>query len=83
MSNSIKKTAKSRQAIESIFAAIATRYTTDYPEIIIANSIGGMSAFAPRNWVTRGIPVKHWQRIADLAGISVDEVERAHRVSKN
>lgn len=78
----IKKSAKSRAAIEAIFDAIAQRHDTNYPEIVIAYTLGNMSAFAPRNWVTRGIPMNHWDKIAELAGMSVSEVEKAHRVIK-
>ena len=77
-----KKTARSREAIEAIFSAIAKKHKTNYPEIVIAYELGDMSAFAPRNWVTRGIPVKHWDKIAKLSGLSVRDVEAAHSVTE-
>lgn len=79
MSPSISKKAKSRSAIQNLFDAIAKKHSAPYPEMVIAEHTG-KSPFAARNWPARGIPVRYWQLIADLSGLSVQDVEKAHRV---
>jgi hypothetical protein len=77
---SIKKKALSSEAIDELFAAIGNKHKTKFPEIVIAKHTG-TSAFTPRNWTTRGIPVKYWTLIAKLSGLSVEDVKDAHEIT--
>ena len=74
MPYSIMKRPKSNVAIQRLF----DRISPQHPETLIASHFN-VSAFAVRNWVTRGIPMKYWDRFAPW-GISEEEVTAAHKI---
>lgn len=84
MALSQRQCSKLKTAIKNLLERIAERHGKTHGDIVVAeacpgpNYRGHVSVYAVRQWLTRGIPEKHWPTVADLAGVTVDELRRLH-----
>jgi hypothetical protein len=73
-----------KKAVQHILDLIAQRHNRTRGDVIVAESCTGpngrpdISVYAVRQWLSRGIPKKHWETVANLAGIQESEVARIH-----
>ena len=70
----INKTAH-YEAIETLLEVIAKKGGKRRGDVIIAYE-EDISVYAVRMWLTRPIPKKHWQTVAQLSGYSLERVEK-------
>jgi hypothetical protein len=71
----------SRAAIQGLIDAVGRARADDRPEELLARRVG-TTVYAVRQWLARGVPMRYWDLVAELAGIPREEVARAHRVRR-
>lgn len=71
----------SREAIQGLIEAVGRAQGDDRPEELLARRVG-KTVYAVRHWLARGVPMRYWDLVAELAGVSREEVARAHRVRR-
>lgn len=78
MVSSKKKVRSFKDRIEALINLVGIRHSKKRPENLLSDTFD-VEVYAVRQWVTRGIPKKHRKVFADLAGITLKELEDAHR----
>lgn len=67
-----------KSKIQAITQRIAKRHNILRPDNLISDR-AGVSVYAVRQWYVRGIPEKHRDTVAELAGVERKLVDRACR----
>src|SRR5689334_13527160 len=71
----------SREAIQGLIDAVARAQGDDRPDELLARRVG-KTVYAVRQWLARGVPMRYWDLLAELAGVPREAVARAHRVRR-
>lgn len=61
--------------VKKLLNKIAAKHGKSRGDIVIAY-LEDISVFAVRQWLVRPIPHRHWQALADLAEMNVDQIEK-------
>lgn len=64
--------------MEGLLVRVAERQGVKRPENFLSERYD-IEVYAVRQWVARGIPLRHRADFAALAGMSLEELEAAHR----
>jgi hypothetical protein len=71
----------SRAAIQRLIDAVGRAQGDDRPDELLARRVG-KTVYAVRQWLSRGVPMRYWDLVAELAGVPREAVARAHRVRR-
>ena len=71
----------SRGAIQGLIDAVGLAQGDDRPDELLARRVG-KTVYAVRQWLARGVPMRYWDLVAELADVTRDEVARAHRLKR-
>jgi hypothetical protein len=68
-----------KSIVEGLFDKIARRHKVKRPENFLSEEFD-IEVYGVRQWTVRGIPPMHRERFAQLAGVSLKELQRLHGV---
>ena len=71
----------SRAAIQGLIDAVGRAQGDDRPDELLARRVG-KTVYAVRQWLSRGVPMRYWDLVAELAGVPREAVALAHRVRR-
>lgn len=63
------------EAVNVLFDRIAKRYGKSRGDVVIAY-LRDISVYNVRQWLVRPIPRHHWEMLADLAGLTVNQIKQ-------
>lgn len=63
------------EAVNVLFQRIARRHGKSRGDVVIAY-LRDISVFNVRQWLVRPIPKHHWPMLADMAGLSLNQIRQ-------